>query len=327
MRYAIGDRVLDRYEIRALLGVGASAEAYRASEKSTGRDVVLKIPHLTTAGDLVAFKHYRREIDITAELSHPGLQQLLSDPSEPFMVLEYVEGQPLRSYLGSHGPLPVDQVIAIGLQLADTLEYVHRQGVVHRDVKPENILIGSDGRVTLTDFGIAVHMRTRRFTLLHLADAVGTPDYMAPEQVRGEQTDARTDVYGLGVLLYELLTGTVPYPVTDRLDEAQDTRTTQLPLVRIKRPDAPLGLEVVVYRALRRRPIERYQSMAAMHADLAQLDEVRLPDKYEPDEPPPAPPGDLPPWSTTLRILAVVMGLLVLVGFAAEMLHRGTASP
>jgi serine/threonine-protein kinase len=150
---------------------------------------------------------------------------------------------------------------------------------------------------------------------------------MAPEQVRGEQADARTDVYALGVLLYELLTGAVPYPVTDRRDEAPDTRSTQLPLVRTRRPDAPLGLEVVVYRALRRRPIERYQSMAAMHTDLAHLDDVRHPDKYEADDAPPVPPGDLPPWSTTLRILAVVMGLLAMAGFAAEILHRGTASP
>jgi serine/threonine-protein kinase len=327
MRYAIGDEVLDCYEIRALLGVGASAEVYRALDASAGRDVVLKVPHLTTAGDLVAYKQYRREIDIAAGLNHPGLQRLLSGPSEPFMVLEYVEGQSLRSYLGKHGPLPVDQVIAIGLQLTDTLEYVHRQGVVHRDVKPENILIGSEGRVTLTDFGIAVHRGSRRFALSHLADAVGTPDYMAPEQVRGEQADARTDVYGLGVLLYEMLTGAVLYPVTDPPEGSGEPRPTPLPLVRTKRPDAPIGLEVVVYRAQRRNPIERYQSMAAMHADLAHLDEVRLPDKYEADEPPPAPPGDLPPWSTTLRIMAVVMGLLLLAGFAAEMLHRGTASP
>jgi serine/threonine-protein kinase len=324
MRYAVGDRVLDRYAIRALLGVGASAGVYLASETSTGRDVVLKIPHLTTAGDLVAFNHYRREIDIVSGLSHPGLQRLLSDPSEPCMVLEYVEGQSLRAYLKGHGPLPVDQVVAIGLQLTDTLEYVHQQGVVHRDVKPENILIGPDGRVTVTDFGIAVRIRSRQPLLSHLADAVGTPDYMAPEQVRGERADARTDVYALGVLLYELLTGVVPYPVTDAADEAQRVHRTDLPLVRTRRADAPLGLEVVLYRALRRRPVERYQSMSAMRADLAHLDEVSLPDKYEPDEPPPTPPGDLPPWSTTLRVMAVILCLLVLAGVAAEMVHRGT---
>ena len=167
MRYAIGDCVQDRFEIRELLGAGASAEAYRALDRNAGHDVVLKVPHLTIAGDLVAFKHYRREIDIASRLKHPGLQRVVSDPSEPFMVLEYIEGQSLRTYLKEHGPLPVDQVLAIGLQLTDTLEYVHQQGVVHRDVKPENILIGPDGRVTLTDFGIAARMGSRRLTLSH----------------------------------------------------------------------------------------------------------------------------------------------------------------
>ncbi|MBV9326004.1 MAG: protein kinase [Chloroflexi bacterium] len=126
MRYAIGDRVLDRYEIRDFLGAGASAEVYRASEIDTGREVVLKIPHLTTAGDLVAFNQYRREMEIASRLRHPGLQRVLSDRSDPFMVLEYIEGQSLRTYLEERGPLPVDQVTAIGLQLADTLEYVHK---------------------------------------------------------------------------------------------------------------------------------------------------------------------------------------------------------
>ena len=227
MRYRIGDCVQDRFDIRALLGAGASAEVYRALDRNAGHDVVLKVPHLSIAGDLVAFNHYRREIDIASQLKHPGLQRVVSDPSEPFLVLEYIEGQSLRRYLKEHGPLPVDQVLAIGLQLTDTLEYVHQQGVVHRDVKPENILIARDGRVTLTDFGIAARIGSRRVTLSHLSDVVGTPDYMAPEQVRGERGDARTDVYALGVLLFELLTGVVPYPTGDALDATQRKDRTE----------------------------------------------------------------------------------------------------
>ena len=325
MRYARGDCVRDRYDICAFLGEGSSAEVYRAEDRTTGRDVVLKLPRLTVAGDLVAYKRYRAEIDILAGLHGAGLQQLLSGPSEPFMVLEYVEGESLRTYLRRCGPLPVDQVVAIGLQLAATLEYVHEQGVIHRDIKPENVLIGAAGQVTLTDFGIAMRLTSRRFALSHLSNAVGTPDYMAPEQVRGARGDARTDVYSLGVLLYELLTGAVPYPADARV-EHHGARTDP-PLVRSGRPDAPEFLEAILYRALRRRPAERYASMAAVGADLSNPDSVSVANRYERDEPPPAPPGDLPPWSTTLRILALVAGVLLVVGFAAQTLHRGLASP
>ncbi len=190
-----------------------------------------------------------------------------------------------------------------------------------------NILIDPDSRVRPTDFGIAAQMGSPRFTLSHLSDAVGTPDYIAPEQVRGERGDAGTDVYALGVMLYELLTGVVPYPTGDTLDATRRKDLTDPPLVRVRRHAVSQGLEVVVYRALRRRPVECYASMAAVRNDLSHLDDVHLPEKYEPDEPPPTPPGDLPPWSTTLRIMAVITGLLVLLGFAAELLHRGMASP
>ncbi len=324
MRHAIGDYVVGRYQIRALLAEGGMAEVYRAVDSSNGRDVVLKVPHSSIAGDIAAFNRYRREIEIACRLDHPGLQRLLSDPNAPFMVFEYVEGESLRKYLARHGRLPVEEVVHIGRQLAEALQYVHEQGVVHRDLKPENILIAPDGRVTLTDFGIALRLASRRLTFSHLTNAVGTPDYMAPEQVRGERGDARTDVYALGTVLYELLTGRVPYPAEDALEAMRRKVETDTPLVRRARPDAPVGMEAMLYRALRRRPEQRYQSMAAMSYDLTHLDEVIPPDKYERDEPPPTPLGDLPPWRTTIPVLTIVLAVLVLAGVASELLHRGT---
>jgi serine/threonine-protein kinase len=324
MRHTIGDCVDGRYEVRSLLGEGGMAEVYRALDRQTGREVVLKLPHLAVAGDLAAFNRYRREMEIARGLDHPGLQRLLSDPGARYMVLEYVEGEPLRTYLASHGPLPVDEVQRSGLQLAETLEYVHQQGVVHRDLKPDNILIGPDGRVTLTDFGIALRLASRRLTFSHLSNAAGTPDYMAPEQVRGERGDARTDVYALGCVLYELLTGVVPHPAEQALEAMQRKVLTNPPLVRRLRPDVPLPLEAILYRALRRRPAERYPSMAALAADLRDLDSVVLPDKYEQDEPPPAPLGDLPPWRTTLPILAIILAVLAAVGVLAQFAHQAT---
>ena len=257
-------------------------------DTTTGRDVVLKLPHMAIAGDLAAFNRYRREMEIARGLDHSGLQRLLSDePNARYMVLEYVEGEPLRSIPWATRPLPVDEVVRIGTELAETLQYVHDQGIVHRDLKPDNILIGPDGRVTLTDFGIALRLASRRLTFSHLSNAVGTPDYMAPEQVRGERGDARTDVYALGAMLYELLTGVVPYPAEDALEAMRRKVQTEPPLVRRLRPDAPPALEAIIYRAIRRRPEERYASMAALAHDLLHLDEVVLPEKYERDEPPP----------------------------------------
>jgi serine/threonine-protein kinase len=321
-RYTVGEYVEERYQICGMLAEGGMSEVYRAVDTTTGRDVVLKVPHARIAGDLAAFNRYRREVDIAARLQHPGLQRLLSEPEAPFIVFEYVEGESLRTYLKRHGSLPVDEVLRIGAQLADTLQYVHQQGVVHRDLKPENIIIGPDGRITLMDFGIALRQASRRLTFSHLTNAVGTPDYMAPEQVRGERGDERTDVYALGVVLYELLTGAVPYPADEALEAMRKKVETDPPLVRRLRPEAPLELEAIIYRALRRRPDQRYPSMSEMAHDLGHLEHVVLPDKYERDEPPPAPLGDLPPWRTTIPILAIIFGLLLLAGFVAQLLHR-----
>lgn len=328
MRYTPGDRIDDRYQICAVLGSGGFAEVYRAIDAVSGRDVVLKVPQAALAGDLAAFNRYQREIEIARGLDHPGLQRLLSEPNGQYPVFEYIEGESLRHYLSRHpGGLPLDQVTSIGSQLAETLQFVHERGIVHRDLKPENILIGADGHVTLTDFGIALRLASRRLTFSHLSNAVGTPDYMAPEQVRGERGDARTDVYALGCMLFELLTGRVPYPVEHVLEAMRQKVETEPPLVRKLRPDAPPALEAVVYRALRRRPIERYQSMAELGHDLAHLESVVIPARYIADEPPPKPPGDLPPWRSTLTILAVIAILLAIAGVAAQLAHRAAVAP
>ena len=327
MRYSIGECVDGQYEIRSLLGEGGMAEVYRALDRQSGREVVLKLPRIAIAGDLAAFNRYRREMEIAHGLVHSGLQRLVSEPSAPYMVFDYVEGQSLRRYLAEHGPLPIEDAVSMGIQLADTLAYVHQQGVVHRDLKPDNILIGPGGRVTLTDFGIALRLASRRLTFSHLTNAVGTPDYMAPEQVRGERGDARTDVYALGCVVYELLTGVVPYPSHEALEAMRRKVLTDPPLVRRLRPDAPPTLEAVVYRALRRRPDERYATMAELVHDLAHLESVLVPGRYEQDEPPPTPPGDLPPWRTTLPILAALIGALLVIGVLAQLAHRGFPSP
>jgi serine/threonine-protein kinase len=323
MPLSVGETFDGRYVILALLAQGGMADVYRACDTETDQQVVLKLPQPATAGDLAMFNRYRREIEIGEHLDHPGIQRLLSAPRSPYIVLEYVDGENLRSYLRARGQLSVEEVLRIGVQLTEVLEYVHSQGIVHRDLKPENILIQPDGSVRLMDFGIALRLASRRLTFNHLTNAIGTPDYMAPEQVRGERGDTRTDVYAVGVLLFELLTGRVPYPAHDALEAMRRKVETEPPLVRRLRPEVPEALQAIVYRALRRRPEERYSSMAEVQHDLKHLDSVLIP-AYVPDVPPPTPPGDLPPWRTTIRILAAIVGILALLGFLAQTLHQFT---
>jgi len=321
-RFSPGDAVDDRYIIQRLLGRGGSGETYRALDGESGQVVVLKIAHPAVMGDLAAYNRYQREIDIGGRLDHPGIQRVLVRGGHPYMVLEYIEGESLRAYAREGGVLAVDEILRIGSQLADVLGYVHERGIVHRDLKPENILITPHGEVKLADFGIALRVGARRLTFNHLSNAVGTPDYMAPEQVRGERGDARTDVYAMGVLLFELLTGKVPYPTDEALEAMRRKIDTDPPLVRRLRPDAPPGLEAIVYRALRRNPVERYQSMAALGHDLTHVDDVAIP-AYRPDgQPPPKPLGDLPPWRTTATIMLVIFAVLSGVAALAEFAHR-----
>ncbi|GAC1322189.1 MAG: hypothetical protein NVSMB2_19430 [Chloroflexota bacterium] len=325
MSWTIGDEVDGRYDLRRQLSSGGMADVYVAIDKLTGREVVLKIPHSSIAGDLTAFGRFRREVAIGRRLDHPGIQRVLSDDYQRYAVLEYVEGQSLRALLAQRGRLTVDEVQQIGIQLADSLEYVHRQGVVHRDVKPDNILIAPDGHVTLTDFGIASTGGSRWVRIPQLTNAVGTPDYMAPEQVRGELGDARIDVYALGSVLYELLTGVVPYPAAEATSAARRRGPTEAPLIRRVRPDVPATIEALLYRALRRRAHERYPSAAALAVDLRDPERTAVPATYEPDEPPPSPIGDLPPWRTTIPIIALTLAALGALGAVAQCAHAGAA--
>ncbi len=283
MRFQVGEIVNGRYEILESLGQGGMNDAFKARDRETGRLVVLKVPFMSLIGDPATYSRYERELEIGKRLHHPNIQELidagrLDGGPAPYLVLEFVDGTLLREYLRQNAPLPTDEAIHVAVQLADALQYCHEHGVVHRDLKPENILIEAGGTVKLVDFGIALLRGARRLTFRRLSTNVGTPDYMAPEQVQGERGDARTDVYALGVMLYEMLAGEVPYQGDSPLAVMSQRVTTDAPLLRRKRPDLPPQLEAVVWRALRREPSERYASMAALRQDLTNPEAVELPE-------------------------------------------------
>src|SRR6266851_1033565 len=287
MRYEAGQTVNDKYDILESLGQGGMNDAYKARDRETGRLVVLKVPFVSLIGDPATFSRYQHELEIGKRLHHPNIQQLIADGRldggvSPYLVLEFVDGTLLRDYLRTRAPLSVEEAIGIVVQLTSALQYCHEHGVVHRDLKPENILIEQDGTVKLVDFGIALLKGARRLTFRRLTAGFGTPDYMAPEQVQGDRGDARTDVYAVGVMLYEMLTGEVPYQGDSPLEVMSQRVTTNAPLLRAKRPDLPPQLEAVVWRALRREPAERYASMADLRHDLEHLDEVTIPE-YPPN--------------------------------------------
>jgi serine/threonine-protein kinase len=266
---------LDRYQIVEQLGAGAYAKTYKAIDTTTGETVVLKLADGNLFADPANFNRYRREAEVAKRLDHPGVQRAVDSGAvrtEPYLVLQYVDGEPLRRRLRGKHPLPIDLVIDWGRQLADTLAYLHSHGIVHRDLKPENVLVTPDNRLVVNDFGTARLAGARRLTWKHLSEALGTPDYMSPEQVQGERGDARSDIYTWGVMMYEMLTGRVPFGGDNSLAVMAGHMQGHPKPIRKLRPDVPPALEAVVLHAMRRYPEHRYSSADAIVQDLDRLD-------------------------------------------------------
>ena len=312
-RFKSGDR-LDHFEIAELLGEGAYAETYRATDTETGDTVVLKSPNPQLFADPSLFNRYRREAEVVRRLDHPGVQRSLDsgrNRTEPYLVLEYVDGEPLRRRLRrGEGPLPIDRAVDWGRQLAGTLAYLHGQGIVHRDLKPENVLVTSDGRLKIGDFGTAQLAGARRLTWKHLSESLGTPDYMSPEQVQGQRGDARSDVYAWGVMMYEMLTGQVPFKGDNSLAVMAGHLQATPRRPRDLRPETPPSLEAVVLHAMRRFPEDRYQSAEDLLADLDRLDTL---DPSEYDLSPEKPIGGMAAAESVQRLWAYVA--MIAVGF------------
>jgi eukaryotic-like serine/threonine-protein kinase len=286
-RFAPG-QPLDRYEIVEVLGAGAYAEIYRARDTATGKTVVLKCPNPTMFADPSLYSRYRREAEVAKRLDHPGVQRGLDTGehrTEPYLVLEYIEGEPLRRRLRA-GPLDITTAVAWGRQLAETLAYLHSQGIVHRDLKPENILVTPDDRLVIADFGTAQLAGARRLTWKHLSESLGTPDYMSPEQVQGARGDARSDIYAWGVIMFEMLTGRVPFEGDNSLAVMAGHMQGDPASLRKLRPEVPPPLEAVVVHAMRRYPEHRYRSAAEVIDDLDHLDQLD-PGRYDTSPEPP----------------------------------------
>ena len=277
---------LDRYRVVAELGRGAFSEVFLV-EDTDGRRLVLKVPHEALMGDVNAFDRFRREVEITSRLEHPGIQRAFDDGAprtRPYLVMEYIDGESLRAVLARTGRLPLDRAIRFAVQLADAMAYAHAKGVYHRDLKPENVLVTPDDRVVVTDFGIALLVGARRLTWRWLTSTVGTPDYMAPEQIQGQRGDARTDVYAMGVMMYEMLAGRVPWEGDNALAVMSQHLSAPLPPLHELNPEVPAPIEAIIRRCLRKRSEERYPDAGVLLHDLEHWQDLDLRGFAFPDE-------------------------------------------
>jgi serine/threonine-protein kinase len=262
---AVGDRI-DEYDLTELLARSGMASIFKAVDTTSGRTVAVKIPHPHLEGDVVFFERFRREEKVGQRLDHPSIVKVLAprQKSHTYMAMEFVEGRSLRAAMHEARPLPPARALEIARAVTEALVYMHAQGVVHRDIKPENILLVGEHGLKILDFGIALDESARRLTWAGLSTTLGTPDYMAPEQVGGRRGDARTDVYSVGMLLYEMLTGNVPYAAANphalmRAKTSEDPRPPSYHL-----PTIDPALEALVMRALARDPRERFQTAAEL---------------------------------------------------------------
>ena len=272
-------QVLDgRFKILDVVNRGGMAWIYQALDRQTGQTVALKVPLLQFECDPGFYSRFQREENIGLTLDHPGVVHIFpaADKSRPYIVMEYLEGQTLAARLHDGGPISESEAVHIISQVCDGLDYLHRKGVVHRDLKPENIMLCQDGSVRILDFGIAKSENVRRLTFGAFSGTMGTPDYIAPEQVHGKRGDSRTDIYALGAILYELTTGHPPFE-GDNPFVVMNARLTGDPEApRQRNPQLSPEIEEIILHALERNPAKRFPSAACMREELNDYSEVHL---------------------------------------------------
>ena len=314
---------IDHYQIIRQLGQGGMSRVYLATDDVNQRKVVLKFLNDDLIGDIAVFERYRRESEIGGRLNHPHIQHTLNldeKRSSDYLVVEYIEGQTLRHLLAEHEeqPLPVDQALRITDQICDAVIYCHEHGVYHRDLKPENIMLQPDGNVKIIDFGIALMEGARRVTWRGLSGTMGTPDYMSPEQLRGERGTASSDVYAVGMMLYEMLCGHTPFDGENVFAVMNQHVSHDPPSILQFNPDLSPALATVVMHAIRRDREKRYKSAAELRADLQHLAEVK-PVPYQPAEPQMNRTGRT---ALTATLVIIIIFLIIIVfGFLAQHLH------
>jgi predicted Ser/Thr protein kinase len=264
-----GELIAGRYELEEQVGSGGMSKVFRAHDRLLERTVAIKILHEHYSQDEEYVERFRREARAVAQLTHPNVVTVIDrgeHEGRQYIVFEFIDGENLKQLVEREGALPAKQVVELGLQVASALASAHARGVVHRDVKPQNVILTDEGRPKVTDFGIARSSDVESVTLT--GTVMGTSEYIAPEQARGELVDFRSDVYSLGAILFELSAGEVPFRGENPVSVAMRHLHEPVPSVRERRPDVPARLDAAIRRAMAKDPEERFGSMDELIAEL-----------------------------------------------------------
>ena len=309
----LGQILDDRFEITELVNRSGMASIFKARDRKSGGIVAMKVPFMQFESDVTTFNRFQREEEIARQLDHPYILKVfpIAEPkSRPYLVMEFLEGETLDKVMSAARPMPEKAAAQIASRICDALEHMHQRGIVHRDLKPQNIMVCRDGSIRIIDFGIAKAARLRRLTFVGFSPTMGTPDYMAPEQVNGRRGDHRTDIYSLGAILYEMVTGKVPFEGESPY-VIMNARTTGDPVAPRKLNEnlTPV-MEEIILHALSRNPDERYASAAAMKTELDDYEKVELVERFRHLRAP-------QPWKARFRMVPIILVLILLwiVGF------------
>jgi len=267
---------LDHYRIESVVASGTMASVFRAFDRREGKQVAIKVPSLEAESDPVFFDRFHREAEIGRKLNHPSVLKVFEEHrrSRLYIVCEWVEGRLLRHILSDLGQLPIDRAVKLAIEICAALDYLHSHEVVHRDLKPDNIMVGSTDCVKIIDFGLAFTAGARRLTFGKLSHVMGSPDYISPEQVKGKRGDGRSDLYALGVILYEMLTGQAPFSGSNVFALMNARLSTNPVPPREINPQISPQLQAIVCRALARDPKDRYAKASQVLWDLSHQDQV-----------------------------------------------------